>query len=74
MIVTVGIQNIAREVRVETDETEEALTAAISHSVQSGEPLVLTSTKGHKTFIPANAIAYVEVGPNEKRSVGFANL
>lgn len=74
MIVTIGIQNIAREVRVETDETEEALTAAISKAVQSGEPLVLTSTKGHKTFVPAAAIAYVEVGPEEKRSVGFANL
>jgi hypothetical protein len=74
MIVTVGIQNISREVRIETNETEEVLTAAITKAVQSGEPLVLTSTKGHKTFVPANAIAYVEVGVNEKRSVGFAQL
>lgn len=74
MLVTIGIQNIAREVRVETDETEENITAAIAKAVKDGEPLVLTSSKGAKTYVPAGALAYVEVGPIEKRSVGFAHL
>jgi hypothetical protein len=72
MLVTIGIQNVAREVRIETDETEEALSAAITKAVTSGEPLVIASTKGHKTFVPAAAIAFVEIGQNDKRSVGFA--
>jgi hypothetical protein len=59
MLVTIGIQNVAREVRIETDETEEALSAAITKAVTSGEPLVIASTKGHKTFVPAAAIAFV---------------
>jgi hypothetical protein len=71
MLVTIGIQNVAREVRIETDETEEALSAAITKAVTSGEPLVIASTKGHKTFVPAAAIAFVEIGQNDKRSVGF---
>jgi hypothetical protein len=74
MLVTIGIQNVAREVRIETDETEEALSAAITKAVTSGEPLVIASTKGHKTFVPAAAIAFVEIGQNDKRSVGFAPL
>lgn len=74
MLVTIGIQNIAREVRVETDATEEAINEAITRAISDGEPLVVTSTKGAKTYIPAAALAYVEVGPVEKRSVGFAQL
>ncbi len=74
MLVTVGIQNLAREVRVETEATEEAITAAVTASLTDGAPLVIESIKGNKTYIPAATIAYVEVGPVEKRSVGFAQF
>lgn len=74
MLVTVGIQNLAREVRVETEETEESLTAAVTAALTDGVPLVVTSTKGNKTYIPAATIAYVEIGAQEKRSVGFAQF
>ena len=74
MLVTIGIQNIAREVRVETDESEEIINAAVERAVTNGEPLIITSNKGAKTYVPAAALAYVEVGPIEKRSVGFAHL
>ena len=74
MVVTIGIQNLAREVRVETDAPEEVLVASISKAIEDGSPLILTSTKGHTTFIPSATIAYVELGPNEKRAVGFAQL
>ncbi|WP_435299509.1 DUF3107 domain-containing protein [Timonella sp. A28] len=74
MQVTIGIQNLAREVSIETDITEAQLLEAVTAAVENGTPLVVKSVKGHTTFVPSATIAYVEVGPEEKRSVGFGQL
>ena len=69
--VKIGIQSVPRELVVETNseaaEVERALAAAIS----DGSVLVLTDDKGGKVLVPADKIAYLEIGGAEQRRVGF---
>lgn len=71
MQVTIGIQNYAREVKVETETTQAELTEAVTAALADGTALVLTDSKGNTTFVPGASIAYVELGTEEKRAVGF---
>jgi Protein of unknown function (DUF3107) len=69
--VKIGIQSVQRELVLETNagaaEVEQALAAAIS----DGTVLVLEDDKGGKVLVPADKIAYLEVGAGEQRRVGF---
>ncbi len=71
MEVKIGIQSVPRELVAETDlsfeEVERSLTAALA----SGGVFVLTDEKGGKLMVPAEKIAYVEIGGAEPRRVGF---
>ena len=71
MEVKIGIQSVPRELVVETEtafeEVERALTAAIADS----GVFVVTDEKGGKIMVPADKIAYVEIGGAEPRRIGF---
>ena len=72
MEVKIGVQYAPRELTVETaprrDEVEKLLQDALrADSVCS--PSV--DDKGRKVFVPAEKIAYVEIGEPEARRVGF---
>jgi hypothetical protein len=72
--VKIGIQSTPRELVVETEtaavDVERALTAALA----DGGVFALPDEKGGKFLIPADKIAYVELGSAEPRRVGFGNL
>ncbi|WP_141014020.1 DUF3107 domain-containing protein [Nocardioides sambongensis] len=70
--VKIGVQNVARELVVETDEAAEAVSKALSEAL-SGEGGVfsLTDHKGKVTLVPAAKIAYVEIGRSVSGQVGF---
>jgi hypothetical protein len=72
--VKIGIQSAPRELIVETetepDEVERALTAALG----DGGIFTLRVEKNGKILIPADKIAYVELGSSEPRRIGFGNL
>ncbi|WP_029068554.1 DUF3107 domain-containing protein [Jonesia quinghaiensis] len=74
MQVTIGIQNLTREVTFETDLKTADLTAQVSDALRDGAPLSLTTTKGRTVIIPGASIAYVEFGDTDKRKVGFAQF
>jgi Protein of unknown function (DUF3107) len=69
--VKIGIQSVPRELVLETEsafeEVERSLTAAIS----DGGVFVVTDDKGGKVMVPADKIAYVEIGGAEPRRIGF---
>ena len=71
MEVKIGIQSVPRELVVETEsafeEVEQSLTAAIT----DGGVFVLTDDGGGKIMVPADKIAYVEIGGAEPRRIGF---
>jgi hypothetical protein len=71
--VKIGIQNIPREILVETNVSAEELERALTQAMTSddGGLFVLPDDKGGKFLVPASKIAYVELSDVEQRRVGF---
>ncbi|MDH2415168.1 DUF3107 domain-containing protein [Nocardioides sp. CER19] len=71
MEVKIGVQHASRELVLETDETPESVEKQVSDALAAGGLLTLTDTKGRKVFIPAEKIAYLELGSGTVGHVGF---
>ena len=72
MEVKIGIQNAARELTVETDESAENVEKLIGDAIASeGGVFTLSDTKGRKVIVPAAKLAYVEIGHGVAGQVGF---
>jgi hypothetical protein len=72
--VTIGVQNLARELVIETDETAEAVAAAVATALAGGPALELLDSRGRRVIVPTTSIGYVEIGTEEQRRVGFGSL
>ena len=71
MEVKIGVQYAQRELVLETDETAEAIEKLVGDAIAGSGMLSLTDTKGRKVFVPAEKIAYVELGSSTIGHVGF---
>ena len=71
MDIRIGMMNTGRELNFSSDETAEAVTAKVDQALASGATLTLTDAKGSTYIIPATSLAYVEVGTQDVRKVGF---
>lgn len=71
--ITVGVVDTPREITVESDETAEAITKAVSSAIDKGTLLSLTDSRGRTVLVPSAKIAYVEIGPAASRKVGFGS-
>jgi hypothetical protein len=69
--VKIGVQHAQRELVLETDETAEAVEKLVGDALASGGLVSLTDSKGRKVFVPAEKIAYVELGSGTVGHVGF---
>ena len=74
MEVKVGIRDVPREVGVETKASAADVEAALADAIASGGLFTLTDEKGRKVLIPAAHIAYVDLGTENARAVGFGAL
>ncbi|MFC6355044.1 DUF3107 domain-containing protein [Luethyella okanaganae] len=72
MDIRIGIQNSPREIGFETSrpaaEIEKAVAAALGGEASY---LKLSDDKGKIYIVPVSTIAYVEIGSEESRRVGF---
>ena len=74
MDITIGVQNLARELVVESDQTSEGIAQAVSTAL-AGQPfLELRDSRGRRLMGPTASIGYVEIGSEETRRVGFGSL
>lgn len=72
MEIRIGIANTARELSFESGESADAVTTAVSTALESGQTAVtFTDVKGNTFIVPTAGIAFVEVGTEESRRVGF---
>lgn len=71
MEVKIGVQHASRELLVETDESSEDIEKAVTQALRDGGPLTLTDAKGRRTVVPAEKLAYVEIGSSHIGQVGF---
>jgi hypothetical protein len=69
--VKIGVQHAPRELVIESDLERETLEKQIADAVASGGVLSLNDSKGRRTLVPADKIAYVEIGGGVAGTVGF---
>ena len=70
MEVRIGIKENGRDISFESDQDAKALTALVDEAL-SGSMLKLADNKGRFILVPTSSIAYVEIGAEEGRRVGF---
>jgi hypothetical protein len=72
--IKIGIQHVAREVSVDSVESSEAIEQAVKDALGKGGVLELADEKGRKIIVPADKIAYIEIGEPTGRRVGFGAI
>ncbi|MFT4219790.1 MAG: DUF3107 domain-containing protein [Microbacterium sp.] len=72
MEIRIGIANTGRELSFDTNESAEAVKKAIATALDSAAThVVLADSKGNSYIVPTSGLAYVEIGSEESRRVGF---
>ena len=71
MEVKIGVQHAQRELVVETDTSAEEVEARLAEAISDGGVFRLEDTKGRAVVVPADKIAYVELGVATSGTVGF---
>ena len=75
MEIKIGVQHAARELSLESELSAEEVEKAVSAALTGKSGLlVLSDEKGRKVMIPAERLAYVEIGEPTARRVGFGAL
>lgn len=73
MEIKIGVQDTAREVSLDSNDTSEQVIAAVQAAIADGGLLTLVDDRGRTVIVPAAKIAYVEVGATTKGRVGFGS-
>ncbi|CAB4638745.1 unannotated protein [freshwater metagenome] len=72
MDIKIGIKHSSRELSFDTSESAADLEKKIAASIDSEAKLItLTDSKGNVFLIPTKSLAYLEIGAEEARRVGF---
>lgn len=74
MEITIGVQNLNRELVVETDQKADDVAQAVRTALEGGPALEITDNKGRQIIVPTAALGYVEIGSGDQRPVGFGSL
>jgi len=72
MEIRIGLQNTSREIAFESKQTAAEIEKAVELALGSdAKQLKLADDKGRIFIVPTAALAYVEIGAEEARRVGF---
>ncbi len=71
MEIKIGVQQSAREIALDSPLSPDDIAQAVSAALADGGVLSLEDEKGRRIIVPADRIAYVEIGPESARRVGF---
>ena len=72
MEVKIGVQYANRELVIETNLTSDEIEKTLSEALKSETGLLsLTDSKGRRVIVPADRLAYVELGTPTAGQVGF---
>jgi len=72
--VKIGVQNVAREIVVESKQSHEEVEALVTAALTEGGLLNLVDDSGRHVIVPVATIGYVDVGAAKKGSVGFGTI
>jgi len=72
MEIRIGIINSPRELNFESSQPASEVQKAITTALDSAAPLLVLNDDKDKTYlVPTATIAFVEIGGDESRRVGF---
>ncbi|GAB3649959.1 DUF3107 domain-containing protein [Streptomyces sparsus] len=72
MEVKIGVQHAPRELTLESTQSAEEIERTVSDALTGKSGLLtLTDENGRKVLIPADRLAYVDIGEPSTRKVGF---
>ncbi|MBF4615136.1 DUF3107 domain-containing protein [Curtobacterium sp. VKM Ac-1376] len=72
MDIKIGIINSPREIAFETAQTADQVEKAVSDALEAKSThLSMQDDKGRRFIVPVSSLAYVEVGAEEARRIGF---
>ena len=74
MEIKIGVQNIGREIVLESAQDPDAVAKVVEDAISKGGELRLKDDKGRVIIVPGNALGYVEIGAEESRRVGFGQF
>ena len=74
MEVKIGVQNVAREIMLESEQTPEEVEALVAKALSDGGLLSLVDGSGRRVIVPVASIGYVDLGAAKKGSVGFGTI
>jgi len=70
--IRIGILNSPRELSFESSETATVIEKSIADALAAGAAFIsLSDNKGKSYLVPTASLAYVEIGSEEARRVGF---
>jgi len=69
--VKIGVQHAPRELVVDTDSTPEDGEQRLTEAIAGNGVLRLSDVKGRTVIVPADKIAYLELGSPTSSAVGF---
>ncbi len=73
MEVRIGVRNVAREVVIESEQTQDEVAQQVKDALTNGTPVTLTDDKGHTVIVPGDALGYVDIAAEQGRRVGFGS-
>ena len=72
MEIRIGITNTGRELSFDTSESADAVKKSVATALDSGSThLTFIDVKGNQYVVPTAGLAYIEIGSEESRRVGF---
>ena len=75
MEITIGVQNLPRELTLESDQSMDDVTAAVRSALDgTSTTLELTDTRGRRVIVPTAVLGFVEIGAETKGRVGFGQV
>ena len=71
MEVKIGVQNAARELTIDVEQSADDVEKQIADAVAGEGVLSLQDSKGRRVIVPVAKLAYVELGHGTAGQVGF---
>jgi hypothetical protein len=72
--VKIGVQNVAREIVLESDQSAEEVEKLVTAALADGGTLSLVDGSGRRLMVPVAVLGYVDIGVARKGSVGFGTI
>jgi hypothetical protein len=73
--VKIGVQHANRELVLESEQSPDEVQEAVAQALSGKTALLqLTDDKGRRVIVPADRLAYVEIGEVSMRKVGFGAI